>query len=174
MNHPARTVVTITKNSIKHHQLSNYSKNFLQATSVSVEDLVNLLTISAVYLPPRDKVKQEQLEDFYNTLGHQFVAGGDYNAKHTDLGSRLITSRGHELLKTMERNNLKHQSTREPPYWPSDRNKLPDLVDFYSIKSIPQDFAAAKSCFDLSSDHSPVLITLTARAEPGETTKLKQ
>jgi hypothetical protein len=29
-------------------------------------------------------------------------------------------------------------------------------------KGIPQDFAVAKSCFDLSSDHSPVLITLEA------------
>jgi hypothetical protein len=64
----------------------------------------------------------------------------------------------------MERNNLKHLSMGEPTYWPSDRNKLPDLVDFYVTKSIPQDFAVAKSCSDLSSDHSPVLITLTSHA----------
>jgi hypothetical protein len=37
-------------------------------------------------------------------------------------------------------------------------------VDFCVTKSIPQDFAVAKSCFNLSSDHSPVLITLTAHA----------
>jgi hypothetical protein len=125
-----------------------------------VEDSVGLITISAVYLPPKYSVKQEQLEDFYNTLGRRFIAGGDYNAKHTDWASRLITPRGHKLLKTIERNNLKHLSAGEPTYWPSDRNKLPDLVDF----CIPQDFAVAKSCFDLSSDHSPVLITLTAHA----------
>jgi hypothetical protein len=63
----------------------------------------------------------------------------------------------------MERNDLKHLSTGEPTYWPSDRNKLPDLVDFCVMKGIPQDFAVAKSCFDLS-DHSPVLIALEARA----------
>jgi hypothetical protein len=64
MNHPAGTerggTAIIIKNSIKHHQLNNYSQDFLQATSVSVEDLVSLLTISAVYLPP-SKVKQEQM-----------------------------------------------------------------------------------------------------------------
>jgi hypothetical protein len=60
----------------------------------------------------------------------------------------------------MERNSLKHLSTGEPTYWPFDRNKLPDLVDFGVTKGIPQDFALAKSCFDLSSFHSPVLITL--------------
>jgi hypothetical protein len=52
----------------------------------------------------------------------------------------------------------------EPIYWPSDRNKLPDLAGFCVTKGIPQDFAVAKSCFDLSSDHSLILITLTADA----------
>jgi hypothetical protein len=50
---------------------------------------------------------------------------------------------------------------REPTFWPSDRNKLPDLVDFSVTKGIPQDFAVAKSCFDLSCHHSLILITLT-------------
>jgi hypothetical protein len=61
----------------------------------------------------------------------------------------------------MESNNLKHISTEESTYWPSDRNKLLALVDFHVTKGIPQNFAVAKSCFDLSSDHSPILITLT-------------
>jgi hypothetical protein len=88
-------------------------------------------------------------------------------------GSRLITSRGREVLKTIERNNLKHLSTGETTHCPSDRNKLPELVDFCVTISIPQDFAAAKSCFDLSSDHSPVLITITETcAEPRETASL--
>jgi hypothetical protein len=52
----------------------------------------------------------------------------------------------------------------EPTYWPIDRNKLPDLMDFCVTKGIPQDFAVAKSCFDLSSNHSPVLISLTSHA----------
>jgi hypothetical protein len=64
----------------------------------------------------------------------------------------------------MERNNLRHLSVGEPTYCLSDRNKLPDLVDFCVTKSILQGFAVAKSCFDLSSDHSPVLMTLKAHA----------
>jgi hypothetical protein len=127
-----------------------------------VGDSVGLITISAVYLPPKYSVRQEELEDFYNNLGCQFITGGDYNAKHTDWGSRLINSRRWEVPKTMQRNNLKHPSTGEPTYWPSDRNKLPDLVGFFVTKGIPQDFAVAKSCFDLSSDHSLVLIILTS------------
>jgi hypothetical protein len=81
-----------------------------------VEDTVGLLTISAVYLPPKHTVKQEQVEDFYGTLVYQFIAGGDYNPKHTDWGSRLVSHKGCEVLKTIERNNLGHLSTREPTY----------------------------------------------------------
>jgi hypothetical protein len=80
-----------------------------------VEDSVGLITISTVYLPPKYIVKQEQ-ERFF---------AGDYSAKHTDWGSGLITPRGRGLL-------------RAPSYWPSDRNKVPDIVDFV-IKGIPQD-----------------------------------
>jgi hypothetical protein len=72
INHPAGNAggatAIIIKNCIKNHQLNCYSQAFLQATGVSAEDSVGLLTISAVYLPPRHKVKQEQFEDFYNTL----------------------------------------------------------------------------------------------------------
>jgi hypothetical protein len=42
----------ILKNSIQHHPLNPYNQDFLQATSVAVEDTTCLLTISAVYLLP--------------------------------------------------------------------------------------------------------------------------
>jgi hypothetical protein len=62
----------------------------------------------------------------------------------------------------MEGNDLKHLSTGEPTYWSSDRNNLPDLLDFCVTKGIPQVFAVAESCSDLYSDRSRILITLTA------------
>jgi hypothetical protein len=57
----------------------------------------------------------------------------------------------------MERNNW-------PVYW---RTYIPAIWQEYYFcitKGIPQDFTVAKSCFDLSSDHSPVSITLKAHA----------
>jgi hypothetical protein len=44
----------------------------------------------------------------------------------------------------MGSNNLIHLPIGEPTYWQSDRNKLPDLVDFCVTRGIPQDFAVAK------------------------------
>jgi hypothetical protein len=137
------------KNTIQHHQLCNYEQDFLQASSVTTEDTAGLLTISAVYLPSKHTVKQEQLEDYYNTLGHRFIAGGDYNAKHINWGSCLTSPRGREINKTITSNKYKQLSTGEPTYWPTDMNKLHDLVDFCVTKGIFQDFADVQPCFDL-------------------------
>jgi hypothetical protein len=83
-NHPAgidrgRTTIII-KSSIQHHQLSNYSQDFLKAISVTVEDTIGLLYWLFISHP---NTQQEQLEDFYNTLWHQLIAG-DYNAGDPD------------------------------------------------------------------------------------------
>jgi hypothetical protein len=61
----------------------------------------------------------------------------------------------------MEANTLTHLSTGEPTYCPTDTKKVPDLIDFCVIKGIPSHCLNAKSCLDLSSDHSPVLIALS-------------
>jgi hypothetical protein len=45
------SAIIIIKSSIKHHKLNNHSEDFLQATTVSVEDYTGLLSVSAVYLP---------------------------------------------------------------------------------------------------------------------------
>jgi hypothetical protein len=64
----------------------------------------------------------------------------------------------------MEKLNLHHISTGKPTYWPSDHKKRPDLFDFCVIKGIPHDSALIRNSFDLTSDHSPVLISLNLSA----------
>jgi hypothetical protein len=121
-NYPAETArdgsAIIIKNSIQHNLQNGYSSDYLQAATVSVVDSVGPLTISAVYFPPKSIVTQEQIDTYYNSLGQRFIAVGDYNAKHTTWGSRLITPRGRVVYKTMERIHLRHLSTGEPTYWP--------------------------------------------------------
>jgi hypothetical protein len=56
---------------------------------------------------------------------------------------------------------LKFLSTGEPTYWPSDRNKIPDLLDFAITKGVSEVHSHVESNFDLSSDHSPIIITLS-------------
>jgi hypothetical protein len=141
-NHPAGTArggtAIIIQNSIHHHQLNGYCFDFLQATTVSVEESVGSLIISAVYLPPKHTVKQEQLETFYNTLGQRFIAGGDYYDKHTAWGSRIITPRGREIYKTMEHYTYAISPRANPLTGPLTEINCPTFWTFVSQRVFPK------------------------------------
>jgi hypothetical protein len=64
------------------------------------------------------------------------------------------------------KDNLSHVSTGEPAYWLSDRRGVPDLIDSGVVKRIPINSLHAESSFDLSSDHSPSIITMNTRITP--------
>lgn len=94
-------------------------------------------------------------------MGERFIAAGDYNAKHENWGSRIILHEGRELKRAIDELQLNVLSTREPTYWPSDRKRNPDLVDFCISKGIASNYINSESCFELSSDHSPIIVSLT-------------
>lgn len=153
----------IIKSNIKHYEIPKYELDYLQASSIVVEDWTGPITFSAIYCPPKHTISKDKFTEFFKTLGNKFVAGGDYNAKHQQWGSRLNTTRGRELQKSMQDNNYGQISTAEPTYWPTDMHKTPDLLDFCVTKNIPSQNSSALSCLDLSSDHSPVLITINSQ-----------
>lgn len=166
-NHPAGTArggtAVIIKNKIKHNEIVKYSERNLQATAVEVEDWNGKLILAAVYCPPNLTIKTEQFESYFGTLGHRFIAGGDYNAKHHQWGSRLVTPRGRQLYQAMVRNNMQHLSTGQPTYWPTDINKMPDVIDFCITKGIALNYLKIESCLELSSDHSPLIVTFETK-----------
>lgn len=151
------TAIIINKN-IKHFPMPEFKEDFMQATSINLTDYK--ITISSVYCPPRHKIESDQFHRFFSTLGHKFIAAGDYNAKHTYWGSRLLSPRGRQLYNAVAANKLDVVSGGNPTYWPTDFNKLPDLIDFAVIKNIKRDQLIVSSSCDLSSDHSPTIITL--------------
>jgi hypothetical protein len=63
--------------------------------------------------------------------------------------------------KTIQESNLNILSTGEPTYWSTDLNKIPDLLDFAITKGISDVYSTIESNLDLSSDHSPIIITIS-------------
>lgn len=92
----------IIKNIIKHYEIDKCCQDNIQATTIVVEDCFGKLVISAVYCPPNQNITKEHYTTFFKSLGNRFIAGGDYNAKHTTWGSRLITPRGRQLYQAMQ------------------------------------------------------------------------
>jgi hypothetical protein len=54
----------------------------------------------------------------------------------------------------MKNSNLKHLSTRQLTYWPSDPNKITDVVDFCVTKGTETKKFTVESCLVLTSDHN--------------------
>ena len=151
----------LIKSRVHHYEGTHFCTQQIQSTNIVIEDWVGELQISAIYSPPKHSLKKEDYELFFKTLGSRFLAGGDYNAKHTHWGSRLISPKGRQLLYAIESLNFNVISTGEPTYWPTDTNKTPDLIDFFVTKGLSNSNVTCKSCFELSSDHSPVILKLS-------------
>lgn len=161
----------LIKRRIKHYELMKYEKDHIQSTSICLQEWSGNCVISAVYCPPKHAIKKLQFMDYFSQLGNKFLAGGDYNAKHTQWGSRLTSPKGKQLYEAIEEQSLDYLSAGHPTYWPTDKKKVPDLIDFCVTKGIPRTYAKATDCYDLSSDHSPVIVTVSTDVLRIETPK---
>ncbi|CAG9122974.1 unnamed protein product [Plutella xylostella] len=133
--------------------------------SIIIHDKQSPITITSIYCSPKQnrnlETTEEDFNSFFESLGHRFIVGGDWNAKNLQWGSRLTTTRGRNLKKSMDYHKLNALTTCEPTYWPTDPQKLPDLLDFFIYKGVQTHFLSVESCHDSSSDHTPVIATLS-------------
>lgn len=151
----------LIKENIKHHECVKIEEEKLQICAITISTKSFEAAIASIYIPPRHIIKEEEFAEAFSLLGNRFIIGGDFNAKHTYWGSRLSTPRGTQLLKYVQSNNCIPLSTGKPTYWPTDINKRPDLIDFFIMKNISANYALVEDCADLSSDHSPIVLTLS-------------
>jgi len=77
----------IIHSSQRHHEHLRIQTPELQAIAVHLEALPWSLTVSAVYCPPRHAPSSVTYSDLFRSLGPQFLAEGDWNAKHTTWGA---------------------------------------------------------------------------------------
>ena len=152
------TAVLIKEN-IVHRRGVNHCTSSLQSTSVIVSINNAETTISAFYNPPNQKFLTEDYVTYFKSLGNKFIVGADFNAKHTRWGSRCISTKGRRLLQALQTLHLHSISTGQPTYWPTDKNKTPDLIDFFVTKGFSHRNTVIKQTFDLSSDHSPLMLS---------------
>lgn len=168
-NHPSGNshggTAIIIKNNIKHYPLEPYSTEKIQGTSVKIFDNNSEIALSAIYCPPRHSITAAEFATYFSNLGNKFISGGDWNAKHTFWGSRLISPRGRQLLGACNTLGLDTFSDGKPTHWPTDLSKTPDLLDFYVTKNLAPVRIMVSTLADLSSDHSPVELTLNTKID---------
>jgi len=57
----------IIRNDINHYEIDKFQKEFLQATSIMIEDWNSCITISTIYVLPKYSIKKEQYITFFKT-----------------------------------------------------------------------------------------------------------
>lgn len=154
----------IIRSTLQHNASAPYSTPHIQAATIILACRDIKFTVVATYCPPRHNITQDMFTHFFNCLGPRYLVGGDFNAKHVRWGSRLCSPRGRRLANIMQNFQLGLFSPNVPTHWPAARRKLPDLLDFFLYKGLNGIPHQITTSTDLSSDHSPVLLTLWCEA----------
>lgn len=152
----------LIKNNMQHYEELKLETLKMQATTISIKANNKEIKISAIYCPPRLTLSIDEYKDVFEMLGNNFIIGGDFNAKHTHWGSRLTNPKGKKLYQAARNHKCQFFSSGSPTYWPSDSEKVPDLIDFFITKGISKNHVIVKGGDDLSSDHTPIILTLSA------------
>jgi len=163
-NHPDGTAhagsCILISNSIQHNVLIPFQEPSIQATNISIKINNIPITVSSVYCPPCHIIHRENFFRFFNTLGHSFIAGGDFNAKHSLWGCLSNNQRGKTLHSILNNGHLSFASPPGPTYWPSHSNRNPDILDFF-ITNIPNHLNIdVNNISHISSDHTPVILSI--------------
>jgi len=92
-------IALIIRSDIKRYEIDKFQREFLQATSIMIEDRNGCIIISATYSLSKHTIKKKQCIAFLKTLGNRFIAAGNYKAKHTHWRSKLILPKGMNCSK---------------------------------------------------------------------------
>lgn len=148
----------IIKNTIDHFEFGKRETTEIQMSIVQLNSLKQKINVGVVYCSPSYSIKRDTFKPLLLELGDRFILGGDFNAKHIDWGSRITLTRGKELRFALRDLGCNFHSSGNPTYWPSDTNKIPDLVDFFVSKRVSPNHIAIEDCYDFNSDHSAVIL----------------
>jgi exonuclease III len=94
-NHPSGkaqggAAIFVSKN-IQHYEGEHISTPSIQAATAVIHLHGSPIKLAAVYCPLGSRLDKADLKTCFNGFGYRWIAGGDYNAKHTHWGSRMTT-----------------------------------------------------------------------------------
>ncbi|KAL4085043.1 hypothetical protein QTP88_027881 [Uroleucon formosanum] len=119
-------------------------------------------TIAAIYSPPRHNMNFQNYVEYFTTLSHNCIMGGDYNAKHHSWGCRTNNPRGNVLHNFITQKGFKALAPPGPTYWPTSLRKKPDILDIFVSNTPSNIYYTTSNLLEPSSDHSAALLTVSA------------
>lgn len=153
----------IISSKIHCQPLPNLQTITMQAAKVQITLNHIPTTISSVYCPPRPAISVQEVEQFLNSVGNTSLIGGDFNSKHPQWGCRVENTRGRMFKNVLQNKRYTVISPPGPTYWPSHRNRHPDILDLF-LSTIPRHIISTIKNLDYPAcDHSPVFLQLNGK-----------
>lgn len=122
------------------------------------EDGTGNITILAIYIPSKQLTRNNTWSSLISWVNDLSLP--EIITQNIPIGNQnCIQTKGRELLKAIHWEWKLYQQGNL--YWPSDKRKIPDLSDFAIAKGISKTRFLIESCLELSSDHSPVMISVS-------------
>jgi Exonuclease III len=156
-------VAVIIHKSIKHNKIQLPQLNRLEAVGIQITVNRKKLNIIAGYNPPGDLATV----DSETILSPRTILAGDFNAKHTDWGSRANNKAGRKLSDLQNRSNFQIIGPDRPTYILNQANRQPDILDIAMAKDISSP-VRIEVMNELNSDHLPVILHLNEPIELAE------
>jgi len=153
-------VAILVRNQIKQQQLPTLVLSYLEAVPVSININNKSITFVSAYQPPSRQMLIADYEIIMN-LDNSVRIAGDLNSKHINWGCRVTNPNGTKLQAFIGNTPYTISAPNTPTYFPTDLNRLPDILDILIIKSVPF-VCVHEPLIELDSDHIPVKITINS------------
>jgi hypothetical protein len=87
----------IIKKSLHHYDVGVFITTSIQSSVVAINFNNCTVHLGSIYCPPRVVLVKKTYLNLFHHLGHNFILGGDLNAKHPIWYSRITSQRGRVL-----------------------------------------------------------------------------
>jgi hypothetical protein len=151
---------------IKHHLLPTPTTKALEVTGLSVETDRGELHLYSLYYPPKKEFHQTDFDSIKNE-NKDTIAAGDLNARNKHWNSKRNCPRGKTLHHFITSNNMEAIGPEDPTHHYEEGS---DVIDIAIVKNI-NNYYHLQTVEELSSDHSPVIITLNRPIKQDKITK---
>lgn len=145
----------LVRNDIPHSHLE--LKTNFQAIAIKVT-LHKQINICSIYIPPNQKLKENELQNIIWQLPTPFILLGDFNSHNPIWGSNETNQKGEIMEKLINNNNLCIFNNQTPTYIcpTSGKNSAIDLT--LCDPSTLMDFSWSTYNDTCGSDHFPIIL----------------
>lgn len=151
------------KHSIPHCELPTANTESMEISSIQVNLKSGPLNLHSVYYPPNATFYPNDVKKIFNTNTPTIIAG-DLNAKHSEWNSIKTNTRGKELKKLADLNQIVIDGPSDPTH---EHQSNPDVLDIVLLKNLSINYSLEVS-YDLTSDHTPVFMYLGEQCDTGK------